>query len=79
MNVDFQKYDYYYNGWIARRDKKTGRSELFINGKWQITRFAHDLNFMSDVGFTDIIKLDANAYKFLQEQLARKTKDGKTL
>lgn len=79
MKVNFQKYDYFYNGWIARRDKKTGQSELFVNGKWQPTRFAHDLNAMSDTGITDVIKLDVNASNFLQEQLARKIQDGKTL
>lgn len=79
MNADFKKYDYFYNGWVARLNKKNGKSELFVNGTWKPAKFANGLNLLAGAGSSDVVKLDATSSKFLQELLDKKIKDSNTL
>lgn len=68
-NIDFQKYKYYYNGWIARKDRKTGKTEMFVNGSWTDCSFPYDIDLMAHVGDEDALELQTESKEFLKEQL----------
>lgn len=67
-NIDFKKYKYYYNGWIARVNKKTGEAEMFMNGNWVSCKpeTAKRLDLQAHFGDTDVSELsDCNRDKSL--------------
>lgn len=70
-DVDFDKYQYFYNGWVARKDKKTNKTEKFIKGKWTLFNFARDISITAHVGDEDIMELYEDSEQFLQEELER--------
>jgi hypothetical protein len=69
QNMDFEKYQYFFNGWVARKDKETGETERFIDGKWVIYEFSRDIQLMAHVGDEDVIELDSSDASFLEKQL----------
>lgn len=79
MKANFKKYKYYYNGWIARMDKKTGKSELFVKGEWKPTEFVHGLDLLAGASNSDVMQLDVNSSQFLEALLNKKIHDKKTL
>lgn len=77
QKVDFKKYDYFFNGWIARKNKTSGKTEMFVNGQWTATTFPRGLENMASIGDEDIVKLDERYSMFLQEQIKAKIAKGK--
>jgi hypothetical protein len=75
QDVDFKNYQYFFNGWIARKNKKTNKTEMFRGGKWIECTFKRDINTMAHVGDEDVMEIDSSEQKFLQEQLNKKLKE----
>ena len=81
QKIDFKKYKYFYNGWIARKDKTTNKTELFYQGKWTPWEFGMDLDVSAHFGDTDIAELGDNDRdkELLRESIKRKIEGGKTI
>lgn len=78
--IDFKKYKYFYNGWIARKDKTTNKTELFYKGTWTPWVFGHDLEWY--VNFEDdMVELSDNDRdkKLLRESIRQKIKERRTI
>ncbi|MCL1892429.1 MAG: hypothetical protein FWF97_04055 [Alphaproteobacteria bacterium] len=69
QTVDFKKYQYYFNGWIARKNKKTNKTEMFKDGQWIECKFKRDIDLMAHVGDEDVMEIGSPNKQFLQEQL----------
>lgn len=78
--IDFKKYKYYYNGWIARKDRETGKTELFYNGEWTPWKFGMDLDAKTRFD-TDLEELNDNAKdrKLLIEEMKFKIEQHRTI
>lgn len=68
--IDFDKYQYFFNGWIARKSKRDGKTEIFRDGQWVACKFKTDINLMAHVGDADVVELDTANLAFLKEQLS---------
>lgn len=79
--IDFKRYKYYYNGWIARKDRQTNKSELFYKGKWTSWEFGTDLDLMANFGDTDLVELSDNDRnkKLLLEKMKTKIENSRTI
>jgi hypothetical protein len=75
QNIDFEKYKYYFNGWIARTNKQTNKTEKLIKGKWVVYNFTRDIDTMAHVGNEDVMEIEKHSEQFLQEQLNSKLKE----
>jgi hypothetical protein len=84
MNVDFSKYKYYYNGWIARTNKETNETEMLLNGKWVLCKpgTANRLDLQAHFGDEDLVELSPNSERdrrLLEEEMEKKIRLGKTI
>ncbi len=79
--IDFRRYKYFYNGWIARKDRQTNQSELFYQGKWTPWQFGTDLDLLAHFGDTDVSELSdcERDRMLLQKEMNKKANEGKTI
>ena len=79
--IDFKKNKYFYNGWIARKDKTTNKTELFYKGEWTPCEFGQDLELRAHFGDNDMVELGDNDRdkKLLRESIRQKIKERRTI
>lgn len=82
-SVDFKKYKYYYNGWVARVNKETGKTEMFLKGVWVLCKpeTVKTLDLQAHFGDSDVSELsDSNRDKKLLLKIMKlKNENGKVI